>query len=139
MVALREPNATNLVKNGYGYIATSIGTYAGVVPYTAFNAKKSFIESHTDIIKKFYKGIEDGLLYVNTHSASEIKDIIKEEFPDTSDEDLIMMIDNYKKYDSWMSTPNITEKSFENLEDMIIDNGLLDEYVKFDDLIYEID
>lgn len=65
-------------------------------------------------------------------------EVIKEEFPDTSEEDLIMMIDNYKKYDSWMSTPNITEKSFENLEDMIIDNGLLDKYVNFKDLIYEV-
>lgn len=48
------------------------------------------------------------------------------------------MIDNYKKYDSWMSTPSISEKSFENLEDMIIDNGLLDKYVEFKDLVYEI-
>lgn len=65
-------------------------------------------------------------------------EVIKEEFPDTSEEDLIMMIDNYKKYDSWMSTPKISEKSFENLEDMIIDNGLLDKYVNFKDLIYEV-
>lgn len=138
MVTLREPNATNLVKNGYGYIATSIGTYSGVVPYTAFNAKKSFIDSHSKEIEKFYNGIKKGLEYVHTHNASEIKDVIKSEFPDTSDEDLITMIDNYKKYDSWLSTPSISEKSFENLEDMIIDNDLLDKYVNFKDLVYEI-
>lgn len=137
-VNLFEPNATTLVKNGYGYIATSIGTYSGEVPYTAFNAKKSFIEDNKETIKKFYKGIEKGLDYVHTHSASEIADIIYKEFPDTSKDDLITMIDNYKKYDSWLTTPEISEESFINLENMIIDNNELDSYVPYKDLIYEI-
>lgn len=137
-VNLFEPNATTLVKNGYGYIATSIGTYSGEVPYTAFNAKKSFIEDNKDTIKKFYKGIEKGLNYVHTHSANEIADVIYKEFPDTKKEDLITMIDNYKKYDSWLTTPEISEESFINLENMIIDNNELDSYVPYNDLIYEV-
>jgi len=42
-VNLFEPNATMMVKNGYGFIADSIGKYAGEVPYTAFNAKNKTI------------------------------------------------------------------------------------------------
>ncbi len=137
-VNLFEPNATNLVKNGYGYIADSIGTHAGDVPYTAFNAKKSFINKNKDIITTFYKGIEKGLDYVHNHSAEEIYEIIKSEFPDTKKEDLIEMIKNYKNYDSWLKNPKISEQSFKNLEDMIIDNNLLDKYVPYKDLIYEV-
>ncbi len=137
-VNLFEPNATNLVKNGYGYIADSIGVHAGEVPYTAFNAKRSFIENNKDVIKTFYKGIEKGLEYVHTHSEEEIYEIIKSEFPDTKKDDLIAMIKNYKKYDSWLKEPKITEQSFKNLEDMIIDNNLLDKYVPYKDLVYEV-
>lgn len=48
------------------------------------------------------------------------------------------MIENYKKADSWFTTPEITENSFKNLEDIMIDNKELDSYVNFKDLVYEV-
>lgn len=138
MLTLREPNATKLVKEGYGFIADSIGTYSGVVPYTAFNAKASYINNNKDIIKRFYKGIEKGLEYVDTHTAKEIAEVIISEFPDTSINDLETMITNYKNADSWFKTPEIPEDAFKNLEDIMIDNKDLESYVNYKDLIYEL-
>ena len=137
-VNLFEPNATTLVKNGYGYIATSIGLYSGTVPYTAFNAKTSFINKNKDVIESFYKGIKKGLDYVHNHTPEEIAKTIKNQFPDTSLEDLTIMIKNYKDYDSWYKEPIINKEDFENLEDIMINNKELDEYVPFSDLVYEI-
>lgn len=137
-VNLFEPNASLLVKNGYGFIATSVGTYSGIMPYTAFNAKKSYIEKNKDIIKKFYKGIELGLKFVHENDSKTIAETIKNQFPDTSTEDLTTMVDNYKKYDSWYKTPIIPNEDFENLEDIMIKNNELDEYVPFNDLVYEL-
>lgn len=137
-VNLFEPNATTLVKKGYGYIADNVGTYAGSVPYTAFNAKKSYIENNKDVINKFYAGIKKGLEYVENHSSKEVVSVIKNQFPDTSEEDLIVMLDNYKKADSWLSTPEISEDIFKNLENIMIDNNELDKYVDYKDLVYDI-
>ncbi|MCX4249493.1 MAG: hypothetical protein OSJ65_07005 [Bacilli bacterium] len=137
-ITLREPNATKLVKEGYGFIADSIGLYSGVVPYTAFNAKKSYIEKNQDIIQKFYKGIEKGLEYVDTHTPEEIADVIISEFPDTSKNDLVTMITNYKNADSWFKTPKIEEEAFKNLQNIMIDNKDLESYVDYKDLIYEL-
>ena len=39
-----EPGATNLEKQGKGYVVASLGTDSGYVPYTAFSAKKSYKE-----------------------------------------------------------------------------------------------
>ena len=39
-VTLFEPNALQIEKQGYGYVVASIGELGGVVPYTAYNAKK---------------------------------------------------------------------------------------------------
>ena len=47
-VALFEPTATNLVNQGYGKIVASIGELGGTVPYTTYNAKKSYIENNED-------------------------------------------------------------------------------------------
>ena len=137
-VNLFEPNASTLVKNGYGYIATNIGTYSGIVPYTAFNAKESFIKENYDVIKTFYEGIAKGLNFVHNNTPETIAKTIKNQFPDTSLEDLTTMIKNYKDYDSWYKEPKIMKDDFTNLEDIMINNKELDEYVPFSDLVYEL-
>lgn len=136
-VNLFEPNATTLAKTGKYYIATSVGTYSGVVPYTAFNALESKIKNNEDKYKTFYKGIEKGLDYVKNHTSKEIAEIIKSEFPDTDMDDLIKMVDNYKSYDSWLDTPKISEDIMINLENIMIDNKELDKYADFKELVYE--
>ncbi len=57
-VNLFEPNATNLVKEGLGYIVGNVGAYSGEVPYTAFYARKSYIENNKETIKKFTNAIQ---------------------------------------------------------------------------------
>lgn len=136
-VNLFEPNATKLVQNGYGYIATMIGTHSGIVPYTTFNAKESYIKNHKNELKIFFNGINKGLEYVENHTAKEIANIIKIEFPDTKIEDLEIMIQNYKDNDSWFSTSDLTKESFNNLENMLIDNNEIKTKHKFNDLVYE--
>ena len=67
-VSLFEPQALEVEKQGYGYVVASLGELGGVVPYTAYNAKKSYIESHEKEIEGFTRAIQKGLDYVYTHS-----------------------------------------------------------------------
>ena len=88
-VNLFEPNATKIEKEGLGYIVASIGKYSGEMPYTAFNARKSFINKNPDIIKNFTNSINEGLNFVNNNDAKTIANAILNKFPDTSLNDLI--------------------------------------------------
>lgn len=134
-VNLFEPNATLLQKNNYGKVVASVGKMSGEVPYTAFYARKSYIENNKDIIKKFTNAINKGIKYtLDNNSLVVSKDIIGL-FPDTKVNDLKEMIDRYKEYDCWLSNPYISEKLFTNLEDFLIDFKLLDNYVPFNDLV----
>ena len=54
-VTLFEPNATSVEKQGLGHIVAYVGTLGGEVPYTAYNAKKSFIENNESTILSFSK------------------------------------------------------------------------------------
>ncbi len=53
-------------------MVASLGTDSGYVPYTAYSAKKSFMEANPEIIQKFTNAIQKGIDYVNSHSAEEI-------------------------------------------------------------------
>lgn len=137
-VNLFEPTATTVVNVSNACIVDSIGRLSGEVPYTAFYARKSFLEENTELLEGFTKAIAKGLDYVLTHESSEVADVILPQFPDSALNDVITIIDNYKEYDSWLSTPYITEESFNNLQDILIDNDLLESYVPYSDLIHNL-
>lgn len=134
-VNLFEPNATKLEKEGYGYVVGSIGMLSGEVPYTAFNARKSYIKENQDLIKRFTKAINQGLEFVNNNEADKIAEAIINQFPDTALNDATTIVKRYKDSDSWLENPYITEETFKNLEDIMINADLLEDYVPYSDLI----
>lgn len=137
-VSLFEPNATQIQQQGYGYIVASIGELGGNIPYTAYNAKSSFIENNQDTIKKFTKAIQKGLDFVHNNNSETIAKIIQPEFPDTKLDDIIIAIDQYKKTDTWPQTTNFTEESFNHMQDIMINAKQLDKKVNYNDLIYQV-
>ena len=134
-VNLFEPNATKLEKMNKGYVVASVGMYAGEVPYTAFNARTSYIENNKELIYNFKDAINKGLEFTKNNNSKDTAKIIIDLFPDTSIEDLTTIIERYKNADSWLDNTFITEEMFKNLEDMMIDSKLLKEYVPYKDLI----
>ena len=134
-VSLFEPTALALEQEGVGYVVASIGEESGEVPYTCYNAKKSFIEKNPEIVQKFTNAIYKGQIWVDTHSPSEIAEAIVEFFPDTSIEDLTAVADRYKKYDAWKQVPTLSKESFELLQDIIEEAGVLDKRVPYEALV----
>lgn len=137
-VNLFEPNVTKLVNMGYGYVVSSIGKSSGEMPYTAFNARKSYIEENEDLLKRFVRAINRGLEFCRENDAKEIASVIIGQFPDTSINDLEVIVDRYKSADSWLSSTTIEEEMFSNLEDVMISSKQMSEYVPFKDLVINI-
>ncbi len=134
-VDLFEPTATSVVKLGNACIVESIGSLSGEVPYTAFYARKSFLNNNPELIEKFTEAINKGLEFVKSNDSKTIANIILPSFPDSSLNDIETIINNYKKYDSWLENPYITEESFKNLENILLDNKLIKDYVPYNKLI----
>ncbi|MGM9834833.1 MAG: hypothetical protein ACI31M_03555 [Bacilli bacterium] len=105
------------------------------MPYTAFNARKSYIEDNKNVIKKFTKAINRGLEYTQNNSSEDIAKVIQNQFPDSSLNELTTIVTRYKEADSWLNNTFISEESFRNLEKVMIDSDLLDDYVPYNDLI----
>ncbi len=137
-VSLFEPNATNVEKQGLGYIVASLGELGGVIPYTSYSARNSYIENNKDIITNWTKAIQKGLDYVHEHDAKDIANIIIKEFPDTDINDLITVINRYKENDTWPKTTTFTEESFNHMQDIMENAKQLDKRVSYNDLIYKL-
>ena len=134
-VTLFEPTASELEKEGYGHIVASVGKLGGVVPYTSYNAKKSYIKNNPKVIEGFNKAIQKGLDYVFKHSDEEIAEVIADYFPDTSKNDLTSIVKRYKDSDSWFTTTYIEKKDFEHIEEIMENAGYLKEKAPYDKLV----
>jgi NitT/TauT family transport system substrate-binding protein len=134
-VTLFEPVALQLEKQGYGYVVASIGNLGGEVPYTAYNARKSYIEENPKVIEGFTKAINKALTFVKEKSNEEIANSIYKFFPDLTLNELISVVKRYKEQDTWLKTTTLTEESFNHLQEIMISAGELNKEAPFKDLV----
>ena len=130
-----EPFATALELEGNGYVVASLGTDSGYVPYTAYCAKRSYIDSHPDIIQKFTNALQKGMDYVNSHTAEEIAKVIQPQFKETPLENIIAIVDRYQSQDTWKEDLIFEKDSFELLQNILEEAGELPQRVPYEDLV----
>lgn len=136
-VTLFEPNALDVEKQGLGYVVGYVGSWGGEVPYTAYNAKKSFLENNKDLINGFKNAINKGLNYVKETDSSIVAKNIYEYFPELSLNDLTAIIERYKENDAWANSTDITENDFNHLQEIMISAGELNKKAPYNKLIYQ--
>lgn len=134
-VALFEPSALQLEKQNYGYVVASVGELGGNVPYTTYNARKSYIEKNPKIIKGFTKATDRALKYIHTHNEKEIAKEISNYFPDISMSDLTKIVKRYMDIDAWFETTYITNKDFNHIQKIIKNAGELNKNVPYKKLV----
>ena len=134
-VALFEPTATALEKEGKGYIVASIGEQSGAIPYAAYSAAKSYIEANPEVIQRFTNAVYRGQQYVQTHSAAEIAESIHPYFTDIELDDLTTVVERYKSIDAWNHTPIFGQDGFEKLMDIMALAGQLDQRADYSTLV----
>ena len=136
-VSLFEPNALQIEQQGYGYVVASLGELGGVVPYTSYSARKSYIKENSQTIEKFERAIQRGLDYIHKMDDEQIAKDILNQFPNTSLNDLTKVVTRYKKINAWPKTTEFSEKSWNHLQDIMIEAGQLKEKASYSKLIYE--
>ena len=136
-VTLFEPNATSVEKNGLGYVVAYIGELGGEVPYTAYNARKSYIEKNPDVIEKFTRAVNKGLEYVYSHTSEEVSEIVSEYFPDTSLSDMTTIVNRYKEGEAWKKNITINEDEWNHIQEIMEASSELEKYVEYDKLIFD--
>jgi NitT/TauT family transport system substrate-binding protein len=128
-VALFEPTASMLEKEGTGHIVASIGESAGNIAYTCFYTTKSYMDKNPEMLKKFTNAIYKGQQWFTTHSDEEVEDSIISFFPGTDKDIIVSVVGNYREIDAISSTPEVSEEGLNRLMDIIqgYDSSLIKE------------
>ena len=134
-VTLFEPTASLTEQEGKGYVVTSVGEAAGEIPYTAYFAKKSYIEKNKEKIQGFTNAIYKGQQWVEEHTSKEIAETIASFFPGTDTELLTTAIQSYKDIDAWNNTPVLEEDAFNRLQEVMTSAGELKENAPYDKIV----
>ncbi|OEH54061.1 hypothetical protein AQ616_09760 [Oceanobacillus sp. E9] len=134
-VQLFEPTASVFEAEGQGHIVASFGEESGVVPYTVFMTKQSFMEEEDDAIEAFTRAIYKAQQWVDEHSAEEIADVVAPYFEETDIEMLASSIDRYKSQGSFATDPILDEKEWNNLQEIMEKSGELPENIPYEDLV----
>ena len=134
-VSVFEPTAIQLEKQGAGYVVASVGELGGTVPYTTYNAKKSYIKKNPEVIEGYTNAINKALEYTHTHSAKDVAEKITNYFPDTSLNDLTEIVKRYMDIDAWYRTNEISKEDFDNVQKIVKNAGELKKEAPYDKLI----
>ena len=71
-----------------------------------------------------------------THDNDEVAGVLAPSFAGTSESLLAAAVGNYKDNDTWMTTPSMTEDSFNRLQDVMQNAGELSQRADYDDIVY---
>ena len=130
-----EPHATSLEQKGDGYVVASLGEASGYVPYTAFSAKKSYLEANGETVQKFVDALKKGMEFVDSHTAEEIAKSIAPQFKETDADTLTTIVERYKAQDSWKSDLEFTENAFTLLQNILEEAGELPQRLPYEELV----
>lgn len=130
-----EPSATALEQEGTGYVVASLGIESGYVPYTAYSAKKSYIEENPEVIRGFVKALQRGMDYVNCHTAKEIAEKIQPQFKETELDTITAIVSRYHEQNTWKENLIFEEASYTLLLDILESAGELEKRPPYSDLV----
>ncbi len=116
-------------------MVASLGEDSGYVPYTAFSAKKSYIEANPDTIQAFTNALQKGMDYVATHTPEEIAKVIQPQFEETDLDTLTTIIARYYEQDTWKADLIFEEDAFTLLQNILEEAGELPQRVPYEDLV----
>lgn len=134
-VTLFEPTASMTQDAGAGYVIASVGEASGEIPYTAYCAKKSYIDEHSTIIEGFTRAIYKGEQWVKEHTAKEVAEKIQGFFPDTTIESLATSVQKYKDIEAWKQNPILEKEAFDKLQLIMTEAGELNQKAPYDKIV----
>ncbi|MCH5153031.1 MAG: ABC transporter substrate-binding protein [Clostridiales bacterium] len=134
-VPLFEPAASQVVKEGKGYIVSAIGMDSGEIPYTCYSVSAKFAEKYPDKVEKFLRAVWRGTEYALSHSAEDCANLVSKYFDGTTMDLLVSAIKNYQDFDVWMTTPVTDKNAFSRIQDIMENAGELARRVSYDDIV----
>ncbi|WP_434750711.1 ABC transporter substrate-binding protein [Paenibacillus amylolyticus] len=134
-VQLFEPQASIFEQEGRGKVVASFGTESGNLPYTVFMTKQSYLNENQELVQKFTNALHKAQLWVDSHTAEEIAQVITPFFKDIDPAILTSSVKRYKEQGTYATDPIIDGDEWNNLLSVMRAAGELKERVELNTIV----
>jgi NitT/TauT family transport system substrate-binding protein len=114
-VQLFEPQASIMEKEGKGKVIASFGKESGLLPYTVFMTKQSFLDKNSSTVQKFSNAIQKAQKWVDSNSVEDVAKSIASFFPNTDQAIMESVVKRYKEQSTYAINGIIDESEWNNL------------------------
>ena len=119
------PFAGQLVAEGTGHIAVTLGNESGRVCYSSFAATPAYVVQNADTVQSFVNGYAKAQRWVAQSEPAAVADCIAPVFPDYDRALLAEGVGRYKAVGVWATDPTIGRDGFDRMRDALIAGGLV--------------
>ena len=132
---LFEPTATNIEKQGKGYIVASLGELSGSIPYTCFATKSSYLKNHKEQAEKFLKAIQKAYDFIEQNTSTRVAQALSPSFDGNTTEELAAAVEQYMAISAWQRDLTLSQESFNNLMNVMLNAGVITERSTWQDIV----
>ena len=119
------PFAGQLVNEGAGHIAVTLGNESGYVCYSSFAVTPSYLAENPDTVQRFVNGYARAQRWVAESEPEAVAERIAPVFPEYDRALLSDGVGRYKATGVWATDPMIGRSGFNRMRDALIAGGLV--------------
>ena len=125
---LFQPNASNVEKNGKGFVVASVGELSGSIPYTCFVTKGSYLQKHGDVAEKFLTAVIKARNFMKDEkNLDQVATALLPSFAGSTLDDMKAAVVAYNAIDAWSEDMILSPESFENLMKVMLNAKVITE------------
>ena len=130
-----NPFAVQLMREGSGHLAATLGNESGYVCYSSFAVTPAYLAENGDTAQAFVNGYARAQRWVAENPAEAVADRIAGVFPEYERDVLAEGVQRYKDAGVWATDPTITRHGFDRMRDALISGGLVREAHPYESIV----
>ncbi len=129
------PFAGQLVNEGSGHLAATLGRESGYVCYSSFAATPAYVAENPDTVQRFVSGYAQAQRWVAQNEPEAVAECVAPVFPEYDRALLSEGIRRYKAAGVWATDPLIGREGFVRMRDALIAGGLVREAHPYEQIV----
>ena len=130
-----NPFAVQLLREGAGYLAATLGNESGYVCYSSFAVTPEYAANNPDTVQQFVRGYFRAQRWVADNDATAVAERIAGIFPEYEREVLAESVRRYQAAGVWATNPVIGREGFDRMRDALIAGGLVRGYHPYEKVV----
>ena len=122
-----HPFAAQLIREGSGHLAATLGLESGYVCYSSFAVTPAYLAAHPDTVQAFVNGYARAQRWVAESDPAAVAERIAAVFPEYQRVVLTGGVQRYQDAGVWATDPMITRHGFDRMRDALMAGGLVRE------------